>query len=141
MKKILLIIFALFATNTFSQEIQPFTSDGCSSFPDGTNEDNNLWLDCCRAHDLAYWKGGTFSERLQADEDLQKCVSNLGETSISIIMLVGVRLGGSPFWPTTYRWGYGWDYPRFYRPLSKHELQQIENVTSTGTKDFYTPYQ
>jgi hypothetical protein len=39
--------------------LAPFTSDGCSVFPDGTALQQSLWLQCCRAHDYAYWKGGT----------------------------------------------------------------------------------
>src|SRR5262245_15908951 len=31
----------------------PFTTDGCSTFPDGA------WKSCCVTHDYAYWCGGT----------------------------------------------------------------------------------
>ena len=43
-------------------------------------------------------------------------------------MLAGVRVGGSPFFPTTFRWGYGWEYPRFYGELSDEELDKIKSV-------------
>ena len=36
-------------------------------------------------------------------------------------MLGGVRVGGSPYWPTQFRWGYGWPYPRGYQALSPDE--------------------
>jgi hypothetical protein len=36
----------------------PFTSDGCSAFPDGTFAQQQLWLSCCERHDYDYWKGG-----------------------------------------------------------------------------------
>jgi len=29
-------------------------------------------------------------------------------------MLSGVRVGGSPYWPTQFRWGYGYAYPHGY---------------------------
>ena len=112
-----------------SNVIKPFTSDGCSAFPDGTLEQSDLWLICCTTHDRAYWKGGTYDERLQADKDLQACVEEVGEEEIALLMLVGVRVGGTPFLPTTFRWGYGWPYPRGYGELKAGELEQVKNVT------------
>ena len=106
--------------------IKPFTSDGCSSFPDGTFEQGELWLQCCTAHDFAYWQGGTYDQRLEADKALQMCVKEVGEPQIALMMLAGVRVGGSPIWPTTYRWGYGWSYPKWYSALTDDELSQIQ---------------
>ncbi len=108
------------------QPIKPFTSDGCSSFPDGTYSQRELWLGCCTEHDLAYWQGGTYDQRLQSDQQLQQCVAQVGQESIAKLMLAGVRVGGTPFLPTSFRWGYGWPYPRLYKPLSTAEQQQIK---------------
>ena len=102
-------------------ELSSFTSDGCSSFPDGTLEQQSLWLDCCIRHDLAYWKGGTYDERLEADRSLERCVYRVGEPGIAQLMLAGVRVGGSPFYPTPFRWGYGWPYLRGYKALTSEE--------------------
>jgi len=33
------------ATETGAGELAPFASDGCSAFPEGTSEHQNLWLD------------------------------------------------------------------------------------------------
>tara|TARA_R110000824_G_scaffold336_7_gene2126 strand:- start:35872 stop:36231 length:360 start_codon:yes stop_codon:yes gene_type:complete len=110
-------------------EIMPFTSDACSAFPEGTLTQNELWLDCCVAHDYAYWKGGTKQERLAADQALKVCVAEAGEPEIALLMLSGVRVGGTPYLPTRFRWGYGWPYPRGYKALSSDELQQIEELT------------
>ena len=41
-------------------------------------------------------------------------------------MLAGVRVGGTPYLPTPFRWGYGWPYPRFYKELSEKETEMIE---------------
>lgn len=41
-------------------------------------------------------------------------------------MLAGVRVGGTPYLPTMFRWGYGWPYPRGYKALTDEERQQIE---------------
>lgn len=108
--------------------LKSFTSDGCSSFPDGTVEQKELWLRCCRAHDFAYWKGGTYAQRMAADKALQECVAEAGEGEIAMLMLAGVRVGGTPFLPTTFRWGYGWPYPRFYGGLTDDEKEQVEKM-------------
>lgn len=115
-----------------ANEIKPFTSDGCSVFPDGTFAQNELWLACCTAHDYDYWQGGTFKQRLESDKRLKQCVDAVGERYIANIMLVGVRLGGSPYFPTTYRWGYGWPYPRGYQALTSDEIQQIKALQFNG---------
>ncbi len=112
-----------------ASEIRPFESDGCSAFPDGTPQQQELWLGCCRAHDLAYWRGGTASEREAADLELRECVASLGEPEIADVMLAGVRAGGTPYLPTRFRWGYGWPYPRGYKALTREELEQIEAAT------------
>ncbi|WP_347329651.1 FAD-binding oxidoreductase [Marinimicrobium locisalis] len=105
----------------------PFTSDGCSAFPNGTLAQQTLWLECCTAHDLAYWQGGTYRERLAADRELLQCVRRAGEPGVAMMMLVGVRIGGTPYLPTRFRWGYGWPYPRGYRALSEKEKNQLDN--------------
>ena len=114
-------------------KLKPFTSDGCSVFPDGTITQNKLWLACCTAHDFAYWKGGTYSDRLDADLLLRDCVAKLGKPEIALLMFAGVRAGGTPFLPSTFRWGYGWQYPRFYGPLTENELEQVEKLTKKAS--------
>lgn len=122
----LLFSLVLFPLGCLASEIRPFTSDGCSSFPNGTFQQNELWLLCCVAHDYTYWKGGTFQDRVAADKELEACVSAVGEPAIALLMLAGVRVGGTPYLPTRFRWGYGWPYPRGYKALSESELMQIE---------------
>lgn len=117
----LLFIMILFSFCVRAAEIEPFTTDGCSMFPDGNLKNNSKWINCCIKHDYAYWKGGTKEEREFADNELKQCVAELGEESLSLIMHAGVRLGGEPFYPTWYRWGYGWPYSRGYEPLTLAE--------------------
>lgn len=126
MRNKLLFLFLLFPSMVMGEEIKPFTTDGCSSFPDGNIEQQSLWVNCCIRHDLAYWKGGTFEEKLQADKSLESCVTAVGEPEIAAIMLAGVRVGGSAFFPTSYRWGYGWPYPRGYKSLSIEEKTEAK---------------
>lgn len=118
----LLLIISFSATG---ETIKPFTTDGCSLFPDGNFEDNSKWIECCIRHDYAYWKGGTEHQRALADSELKQCVANLGEEDLSVVMHFGVRLGGQPIFPTWYRWGYGWSYSRGYDPITNEEQQQI----------------
>jgi len=121
-----LIPLLLIITEATGSELEPFTSDGCSAFPDGTLQQNELWLACCVAHDKAYWLGGTYAERQQADTELHECVAKVGEPEIAAIMLAGVRVGGTPYLPTKFRWGYGWPWPRGYKALSEEERAKSE---------------
>jgi hypothetical protein len=116
----------IIASPLHADELKPFTSDGCSAFPDGTLQQQSLWVNCCIRHDLAYWQGGTYEQREQADKALQSCVAQAGEDQIADVMLAGVRVGGSPYWPTPFRWGYGWSFGRGYKPLTTEERGLIQ---------------
>lgn len=134
--KLPLFILLLLSNLAYAGDLKPFHSDGCSAFPDGTIEQNKLWLACCFDHDLTYWKGGSYEEREKADQVLKTCVEKVGEPEIAQLMLTGVRVGGTPYLPTTFRWGYGWPYPRGYKVLTNAELQEVElsmNRTFNGT--------
>jgi hypothetical protein len=105
--------------------LHAFTSDGCTFWPDGKLGDRRLWCDCCFAHDMAYWRGGTEAERKQVDEALRACVvEKTGDTRMATVMHDGVRVTGSPVFPAWYRWGYGWPYGRGYQPLNHQERAQ-----------------
>ena len=106
--------------------LKPFTTDGCSAFPDGTIDQQSLWVNCCIKHDLAYWKGGTQAERLEADQQLESCVKKVGEPEIAKLMLTGVRVGGAPHFNTPFRWGYGWPYRRGYLALTQEEKIEVK---------------
>ena len=68
---LIIVFLSLFVGVAAAEQLQLFTSDGCSSFPDGTFEQNTLWLNCCTAHDYEYWKGGSYIERLASDKALK----------------------------------------------------------------------
>jgi hypothetical protein len=110
--------------------LKPFVSDGCSAFPDGTFSQEKLWLKCCQQHDFEYWQGGTLEQRLISDKGLKHCVAQVGEPTIAALMLAGVRVGGTPYLPTSFRWGYGWSYPRLYGALSVEELEQVAKLSA-----------
>jgi len=109
--------------------LRPFSSDGCSMFPDRALIGNSDWCDCCLAHDLAYWRGGTEEARLAADQKLQTCVQNAtGNKVLADMMFTGVRTGGGPYYFTPYRWGYGWSYGRGYKALDEKEQAQVTQM-------------
>ena len=129
MRKPLLLALLLVASGgAQAGELVPFSTDGCSDFPDGTPKQKALWRDCCVAHDLTYWAGGEQAERLAADRELERCVAAVGEPAIARLMLAGVRVGGSPFWPTRFRWGYGWPWGRGYQALSDAERAEVARL-------------
>lgn len=130
--RITLLIFILASlvscTSPSNPQLNPFTTDGCSRFPDGTRDNKTLWLHCCTAHDIAYWQGGTREERRAADFALRECVIAIGEKTIANLMLVGVWLGGSPYLPTSFRWGYGWPYTRGYEGLDEDAQEMVAGL-------------
>lgn len=119
-----LIFFLLYGCSS-ANDLKDFTTDGCSSFPDGTIQQNALWKYCCVVHDYSYWQGGSYENRKTADKALQDCVAQVGEPEIAKLMLAGVRVGGSPYLPTSFRWGYGWPWPRGYKPLNEEEKNRV----------------
>ena len=123
-----LLLMCVLSGYTVADTLKPFTTDGCSSFPDGTVQEKTLWKSCCTAHDVSYWKGGTYQQRLEADNALKACVAKVGKPAVAEVMLAGVRVGGSPLWPTEFRWGYGWSYFRWYGELTVAEQGQVETL-------------
>ncbi len=101
-------------------------SDGCSGgmsllytmAPDKVKDKHGLflpWRSCCEGHDRAYYYGGTAEEKRIADEKLMACVSEkFGDSTKGRLlgkgMEMAVKLGGKPYYPTSYRWGYGEDF-------------------------------
>ena len=108
--------------------IQPFTTDGCSLFPDRAPTGDADWCVCCVAHDLAYWRGGTAEQRLAADEALKACVAKAAGDALAQTMFLGVRAGGGPELQTSFRWGYGWPYVGSYRALTAGETAQADTL-------------
>ncbi len=102
-----------------------FTTDGCSG---GMSliwrkvlRRVPPWEGCCVKHDLAYWRGGFWMDRKQADLELMMCVKRAGHPIWAILIYIGVRLGGTPIWPFPWRWGYGWDYTGRYEKRDEAE--------------------
>jgi hypothetical protein len=107
----------------------PFTTDGCSLFPDRSLINKADWCECCVQHDFAYWRGGNAEARLCADQELSACVQRAsGNKALAELMFAGVRTGGGPYFYTTYRWGYGWAFGRGYAELTPEESAQADKL-------------
>jgi hypothetical protein len=98
-----------------------FTTDGCSFWPD------NGWLRCCIEHDIDYWCGGSAIDRCASDRRLKACAEAAGHGTVAQVMHFGTRLGGHPWVPLPWRWGYGWDWPYAYDdPAGRAQLRGSE---------------
>lgn len=130
--------------------LAPFETDGCSGglskiwrsvaaasadFAE-THQQTPPWEGCCVTHDHDYHAAGadpdpdaSYTARLRADERLEMCVAETGESridhlvetyglreadirvgyrNIASAMFVAVRLGGAPCTGLAWRWGYGY---------------------------------
>lgn len=104
--------------------LRKFTTDGCSSSPNGN------WVHCCVEHDVHYWMGGTSDERARADEKLKTCMEESGSARTGSLYEGAVRTFGQPNSSQTFRWGYGWNFKRLYGQLSEKELAAIDQIYS-----------
>ena len=69
------------------------------------------WRQCCEIHDEAYYYGGSKEQKKTADEKLGVCVTKVvGSQFFGKTMQIAVKIGGGPYLPTPYRWGYGEDF-------------------------------
>ena len=126
--KVLSLSFALLLSGCSEERsLKPFNSDGCSMFLDRSLINEDDWCECCFEHDLAYWQGGSKEARLQADRAFRQCITEVtGNRELAEVMYAAVRLGGSPYYYSWYRWGYGWNYGRTYQELTDQEEREVE---------------
>ncbi|MDH3642711.1 MAG: hypothetical protein OES38_11490 [Gammaproteobacteria bacterium] len=125
----LLWLVAALSACSEQPDLKPFTSDGCSLFPDASLITGNDWCSCCFEHDLAYWRGGTAAERARADVQLHDCVlERTQNVPLATVMYEGVKVGGSPQFYNWYRWGYGWNFERQYRKLTSPEATLADSL-------------
>jgi hypothetical protein len=121
-KIFMLISWAALVSCGEPSSLSPFTSDGCSLFPDRSPISTDDWCSCCLEHDVAYWRGGTENQREAADMELRRCIeARTGDAALATLMYRGVRAGGSPYFVNGYRWGYGWGIERTYQALTPEE--------------------
>lgn len=122
---------ARIAANDLSKPIlRPFSTDGCSSSPDGIPFTSNAsaLAECCVQHDTFYWLGGTVAEKTAADDHFQACLSQVAAPAVGKFYRVFVEKFGGPDSSKTYRWGYGWNYRRPYGPVTRAEEEQLATL-------------
>jgi hypothetical protein len=74
--------------------------------------------------------GRSEADRAAADQFLKQCL-NKKKSFFASLFYLGTRVGGGPWLPTPWRWGYGWeDWPRGYESLehSPSTIQLLENL-------------
>ena len=102
---VLLVVGSFASAQTASDDILPSgkKSDGCTLIGDGN------FRDCCVAHDKDFFRGGSRQERRDSDKRLYECVCKKGTWNklAAPFIWLGVRIGGLPFLPTSFRWGFG----------------------------------
>lgn len=114
---------------------KPFVSDSCSGFMSSgyqlltktasylrllmigehcrwsTTKGKKLpWRDACVRHDHHYYEGGSWKDRWDADVKLMMDVIDQGYPFWGVVMFIAVRLGGTPFFPLPWRWGFGYNF-------------------------------
>lgn len=124
--KYLLLFIHLLITPLSLQAQEPvlndFTTDGCSSYPDGYPlSDEYEWLHCCIVHDYSYWVGGTAEERYAADAEMNACIAEASGDWHGRMMELGVNIGGTAYLPTSWKWGFGWSNHKLYNSLTEEE--------------------
>ena len=124
--KLLLIVGILVGCQADIQ-LMNFANLGCSSSPNPSELASDEWCGCCVEHDIAYWRGGSSTQREQADERLRDCVVRTTRNEVLADSIYeGVRDGSSKYFFTDYQWAYGWSFDRSYEPLNEKE-QHIAN--------------
>ncbi|MGZ3773374.1 MAG: hypothetical protein ACXVCY_02745 [Pseudobdellovibrionaceae bacterium] len=117
-----------------SNRLQDFTTDGCSVIADGFV--TKSWEACCVQHDFEYWVGGSEADKDKADRMLEKCIGINTFPILGEIFYAGVHVGGSPFLPTTWRWGYGYVKPRGFAPRSEADQQKVDALKMKFQQNF-----
>lgn len=85
-------------------EMNRFTTDGCSMWPDGKI------LECCIEHDIQYWCASTQISRKEADQALRDCAREHSGPANAFMVYWGSRMGAPSWLPFPWRWGYGYSW-------------------------------
>lgn len=112
------------ATGTFEYDLpdEPFKSDGCSG---GLSKawralfkEEPPFAICCYDHDREYHYGSgryaswleNMKDRFIVDCQFAKCLwqNSWQGKLVCVPAFIAVRIGGGAYWPTPYRWGFGY---------------------------------
>ena len=110
------------------ERLEPFLTDYCTGYPEGTLERPGIWKHCCLEHDLYFWAGGDHNDRRTSDVILRECVAETGEEFQAKLIYWAVTAGSySPVKFSNKKWNYGWGEGRGLRKLSSQDIEKIEN--------------
>jgi hypothetical protein len=111
--KIILFFFAIsYCFTLLGNELNPFITDYCTMFVNGTREKPTLWKHCCLDHDMNYWYGGSENNMDTADLRLRSCVTKVAGENWGNLIYKGVRLGHMSPIKNPRKWNWGWVSPR-----------------------------
>lgn len=110
-----------------SEAPEPFLTDYCTGYPEGTLEHPHLWKHCCLEHDLYFWAGGSHEDRKDSDLLLRECIQDTGEEFQAKLIYWAVTAGAySPIKFSNKKWNYGWSDRHQHRKLSLQDIDKIE---------------
>ena len=97
--------------NNFAAPPRPFHFDGCTLFPDRIGATS--FLEACLAHDIAYWYGGSSSQRRHADQVFRQDIRESGSFGrwLQWPMYSAVRIFGNTWILRQFdaNWGFGYN--------------------------------
>jgi hypothetical protein len=137
MKLIILFLslYSYLAVASDDQNLNPFETDFCTGYVEGTHDEPDLWKHCCVEHDLFFWAGGSSEDRDETDLRLKQCVEATGSKATSILMYYAIRIGGkSPIKIKNKQWGNAWRHRAHYQKLSEVETAHL--LHEVDTNDF-----
>lgn len=107
-------------------DVKPFATDYCTSYPEGTRQQPDLWKHCCVEHDLYFWAGGSLEERKETDLKLKECVEATGAHVQAQLIYTAVAMGThSPIRFKTKQWGHSFEGRERYLKLSSQETSEL----------------
>ncbi len=124
----------LFAVSTANanEVIQPFNTDGCTAYTNGTHAHPNAWLHCCIVHDFRYWVGGNRRDRKKADLELKACVTNTGYPKKAKLMYDAVRSGHVSPIHFKNAWSNAWSRHQIFFDMTLEQRQQLLESIKTS---------
>lgn len=109
-----------------ANELNPFSTDSCTMWSEGTSSKPDQWKHCCVEHDLFFWAGGTYKEREIADLELKKCIEATGAKTQARMMYWGVVIGKfSPIKFSDRKWGNAWPWWKNYQKLNREHIDLL----------------
>lgn len=126
----------------FAQEerLEPFLTDYCTGYPEGTLDRPQLWKHCCLEHDLYFWAGGTLNDRKVSDLLLKECIEETGEDFQAKLIYWAVTAGSySPIKFSNKKWNYGWSDRTQFQKLSSQDIDRLEDEIRQPRYMIYDP--